>query len=100
MNDYGLELGDVVQVGDVQEHGTDWIDAGDVIEMIADRGADEGGEYADDFPDVSTEARAELAAFLERWQAENCVARFYQVVNVRQHTITESDLEEAACNRA
>ncbi|MEO4029980.1 hypothetical protein ABH313_18320 [Chromobacterium vaccinii] len=97
INDYGLELGDVVHVGDVQEHGTGWIDASDVIEQIAERGADEGGEFADDFPDVSAEAQAELDAFLARWQAEHCVANFFQVVNVRQHTITEADMKEAAC---
>ncbi|OVE49412.1 hypothetical protein [Chromobacterium violaceum] len=97
INDYELGPGSVAHVGDVQEHGTDWIDANDVIEQIANRGADEGGEFADDFPDVSAEAKAELDEFLKRWQAEHCVANFFLVVNVRHHTITEADIEEAAC---
>lgn len=97
INDYELEPGSVVHVGDVQEHGTNWIDADDVIEQIADRGDDEGGEFAYDFPDVPAEAKAELDAFLTRWQAEHCVASFFQVVNVRQYTITEADLEGATC---
>lgn len=97
INDYELGPGSVVHVGDVQEHGTNWIDANDVIEQIRDRGADEGGEFADDFPDVSAEAKAELDAFLARWQAEHCVASFFNVVNVRQHTIIEADMEDAPC---
>ncbi|MCD5326715.1 hypothetical protein ACFFU8_18385 [Chromobacterium piscinae] len=97
IKDYELEPGSVVHVGDVQEHGTNWIDADDVIEQIAERGDDEGGEFADDFPDVPDEAKAELDTFLTRWQAEHCVATFFNVVNVRQYTITEADIEEAAC---
>ncbi|WP_019103439.1 hypothetical protein [Chromobacterium haemolyticum] len=97
--DDDIQLGQIVYVGDVQLHDTGWIDADDVIEMIGDRWYDEGGEYADGGPDIPAEAKAELDGFLTRWQAEHCVASFFKVVNVRQHTITESDLEEAACNR-
>ncbi|PRP68469.1 hypothetical protein BUE93_22230, partial [Chromobacterium amazonense] len=86
--DDDIQPGQTVYVGDVQEHGTNWIDADDVIEMIGDRWYDAGGEYADGGPDVSDEAKAELATFLARWQAEHCVADFFQVVNVRQYTIT------------
>ncbi|MBA4707550.1 hypothetical protein [Aquitalea aquatica] len=90
-----LQPGQTIYVGEVKYHSTDWIGADDVIDMIADRGYDEGGEYAECFPDVSEEAQAELEAFLAAWQAKHCAPSFFQVINVKEHVITEEEYAEA-----
>lgn len=84
--------GQIVYFGEVKEHDTDWIDAGDVIDRISDVAYDTAGEFAEDFPSVSAEARAELDAFLKAWQAKHCKADFYRVINVREHVITADNL--------
>lgn len=90
-----LQPGQTVHFGEVKYHSTDWINADDVIEMIADRGCDEGGEYADDFPDVPDQAKQELGEFLTQWQAKHCVPSFFRVVNVKEHVITSEEHAEA-----
>ncbi|MBK5571301.1 DUF3850 domain-containing protein [Ensifer sp. SSB1] len=67
--------------------------AGDVIDLIGDRAADIGGDYAGDFPDVDKAAVAELGALLEGWIEKHCLpANFYEVSGVRKHVLTADDL--------
>lgn len=93
MND-DLAIGDVVFIGEVAPIQTKHLcDADDVIEMIGERAYDEVGEYADDYPDVTPEARAELDALLAGWIEKHAKPTFYSVVNVREHVITAEDME-------
>lgn len=86
------EVGQAVWFGERVELGTGWVNASDVIEQIADRAYDVGDEYAEGFPEVSAEAKAELDAFLRDWQAEHCKATFFTIRNARQYVITADDL--------
>lgn len=90
-----LQPGQTVHFGEAKYHSTSWIDANDVIEIISDRAWDEGGEYAEDFPNVSDQAKKELGDFLEKWQSEHCIPHFYRVINIQQHVITEEEYTEA-----
>lgn len=90
-----IKAGDVVSVGVKQPHDTNWVDADDVISMIGERADDVAGEYAENFPNVSEQAIAELDQFLSSWQAKHCVASFYSVKDIVPHVITESDIEYA-----
>ena len=79
----------------------DLADADNVIEDIATRAYDFGGEFADGFPEVTPEHKAKLQAFLEQWLAECPSPRFYQVTNVVSYALTADDftaeqLEEIA----
>lgn len=94
-SDDDLEAGDLVSYGEAEDVGTDFVSEEDVIELIADRAYDYGGEAAEDFPDVSDEAARELAAFLAAWQAKHCKPNFYRIRNVKHYTITEADINEA-----
>jgi hypothetical protein len=90
-NDH-LEKGCIVMVGNqVACDPADWVDADDVIENLACRGSDEGGEWADDYPDVSPEAKAELQTYLEAWARKHAPASFYTVTNVREYVLTYED---------
>lgn len=92
-----FEVGQIVYCGDIAPcRDTGWIDADDLIEMIGERAYDEAGEAAEDFPNVSKEAKQELADFLDRWQRTNCKPTFYSVEKVRTHAITEADLAAKA----
>ncbi len=91
-----LKPGDVVEFGTAEYPGTDFIGAGDCIELIGDRASDVGGEWAEDFPHVSDEARAELDAFLEQWQAKHCQPTFYSIVGAQEYTLTEADFADTA----
>lgn len=70
--------------------------AQDVIETMADRASDIAGEHADDYPDVSAEAKAKLDALLCAWIAEHCPPSFYTVTNVQPHTLTADDFTTRA----
>ncbi|RQT08914.1 hypothetical protein [Burkholderia contaminans] len=89
-----IAVGDVVFIGEVTPIQTKHLcDADDVIEMIGERAYDEVGEYADGYPDVMSEARAELDALLAGWIEKHAKPTFYSVVNVRQYVITAADME-------
>lgn len=53
-----------------------YVDAGDIIEMLGERAYDDVGEVAEDWPDVSAEARQELDAILGAWVSKHCAATF------------------------
>ncbi len=68
------------------------IDSDDVVDLIADRAYDIAGDHADGYPGVSAEKRAELDALLSAWISKSCPPAFYEVKNVRCHTITAHDI--------
>ncbi len=72
------------------------IDSDDVIDQMGDRAYDIAGEYADGYPDVSTENKAELDALLEGWIKKACPPDFYEVRDVRTYVITEQDIAAQA----
>ena len=51
------------------------------------------GEWADDFPSVSAEAKQELEDLLDAWARKNCDCSFYRVKNIETFKITHEDLE-------
>lgn len=74
-------------------------DAGDVIEHMENQASDYGGEYAEYYPDVSEEAKAELgdqlAALLDAWCERHDVSpNFYQVVAVKEYPVSSSPSQE------
>lgn len=88
-----LEPGSVVYVGEAHHPSARVLcDADSVIEGIGERAYDIGGEYAEDFPGVSQEARDELQALLEAWLDKHASVTFYEVKNVREYVITANDL--------
>lgn len=91
-----FEPGRIVFFGDVVDVNLkNLCDADDVIEMMGDRAYDECGESADNYPDVTKEARDELDALLLAWMEKHAKPTFYRVVNVRQYTLTAADLVDA-----
>lgn len=52
-------------------------DADYIIEAMGERAYDECGECAEEFPDVTDEAKAELNAFLDAWADKHCEVRFW-----------------------
>jgi hypothetical protein len=76
------------------------IDSDDVIVQMGDRADDIAGEYADGYPDVSAEDKAELDTLLAAWIAKSCPPTFYEVKNVRAYVITEQDIAGAQASRS
>lgn len=91
-NNVNLQAGQVVFVGTAITPAAEQLcDADDIIEMIGERAHDIGGEYAEDFPDVSKEAKAELTAMLANWIAKHCPPTFYTVGSIKPYTLLEND---------
>lgn len=88
-----LEIGDTVYVGrgETPDPG-EWVSADDVIEQLACRAYDECREYAEDYPDVSKEAKAELDGLLAAWAHKHCAPSFYKIKSVREYQVTAEDL--------
>lgn len=94
-NDH-LKAGDTVWFGQAQHPDPgSYIDASDVIEMIGERGYDDGGDFADDYPQVSDEAKAELDASLKVWATQHCQPSFYLIKNIQPYVLTEDDIASA-----
>jgi hypothetical protein len=88
-----LEVGDTVYTGNgITPDPAEWVDADDVIEQLACRAYDESGEFAEDYPEVSEEAKAELDELLAAWARKHCTPTFYLINNVREYEITAEDL--------
>ncbi|WP_175760472.1 hypothetical protein [Burkholderia anthina] len=89
-----LAVGDVVYFGDVAPIPTKHLcDADDIIDMLGERAYDEVGEAADDYPNISPEAKAELESLIAGWIEKHAKPTFYSVINVREHIITAADME-------
>lgn len=74
-------------------------DVGDVLEhMSNDASASDYSEFVDDFPSVTTEAKAELEPLLEplkRWANKHCSVRFFRVESAEPYTVTSADVAAA-----
>ena len=89
-----LEPGSTVYFGNAVYPTTNQLcDADDIIEMIGERAYDFGGEYAEDFPNVSQEATDELQSFIAGWISKHCVPTFYQVEKIQQRVLTADDFD-------
>lgn len=73
-----------------------FFDAKDIIENAAERAYEEGGDYAEDFGDVSKEAVAELQELLSAWANKHCSVNFYTVHAPKKLTVTAEQADEYA----
>ena len=93
-----LVAGDLIHVAEKHDADvTTLVDADDITEMLGERAWDNFGECAEDFPDVSKEAKMELNMLLSGWITKNCKVNFWWVRNVKTYVITEEDMKENAC---
>lgn len=56
-----------------------------ILEYIADTAGDEVGDVAEDFPDVSDKAKAELDGLLNRWAREHIHCAFWVPTGEAEH---------------
>jgi hypothetical protein len=91
-----LVEGDTVYVGkgDTPDPGS-WVDADDILENLSCRAGDDCGEFADDYPDVTKEAKEELQTLLEAWARKYCTPTFYMIKEQREYEITAEDVANA-----
>ena len=96
-SNHELAVGDTVYVADaVIPDPATYIDADDILEQMGERASDECGEYAEDYPDVTDEAKQSLEAFLKGWARKHCTpTNFYTVSKVREYILTAGDLEQS-----
>lgn len=92
-----FEVGDMVYAGDaVTPDPADYIDADGILEQMGERANDDCGEAADDYPDITPEAKQELEDVLKAWARKHCTPRFWKVKNVREYILTAEDFTEGA----
>lgn len=88
-----LEVGRVVWVG-IKSYPkpSRLCDADDIITMMGERADEIAGEWADNYPDVSADEKAELNTLLSAWIAKCCSPTFFEVHSIKEYTITADDL--------
>lgn len=92
-----LKAGQIVLHGGVRHPAMRQLcDAEAVLDHMANNAADLAGEYAEGFPNVSKEAKAELDALLEAWCDKHCDIDFFEVVGVKSYKLTKNDLSLGA----
>lgn len=69
-----------------------FFDADQVIDYASERAGDEFGEWSDDFPHVTKEAKAELDDLLAAWARKHCEVRFYRIKDIEPYVITAADM--------
>jgi hypothetical protein len=91
-----LAPGDECQRGEVHyADPTEFVDSGAVIGAMASNAASSDlGEWTDDFPSVSADAKQELDDLLDAWVRKNCDCTFYRVKNIETFTISAEDLDQ------
>ena len=70
-----------------------------VIDDIACRAGDLVGEIAEDYPEVSNEARQELESLLRGWVEKHCPPTFFMVDDSIEYVVTEADMAAAHLDR-
>lgn len=89
------EVGDTIYYGEkVEVKPQHLMTANYIIETIGDNAYDIVGEFADGFPDISPMAHLELDMFLKEWMDKYCKPTFYSVKNVKEHIVTQEDIDE------
>jgi hypothetical protein len=96
ISDQGLLAGDTIYFGEQRTPKSVWIDADEVIERIQEAAYEECGEWAEDYPKVDDQAKAELDALLTAWQEKYCTPSFYLVHNIQEYVVTEEDVISAS----
>ncbi|WP_223466175.1 hypothetical protein [Pseudomonas sp. GL-RE-26] len=88
--------GDECQRGEVHyADPAEFVDSDAVIDAMANNAASSDlGEWADDFPNVSADAKQELEDLLDAWARKNCDCTFYRVKNIETFTISAEDLDQ------
>jgi hypothetical protein len=86
-----LKEGSVVYYGEIKLPSTSFIDADDIVEMISERAYEDGGEYADNYPNCSDEDLKELSDFIIAWQAK-FTPRFFTIKKSKEYTLTKEDI--------
>lgn len=71
------------------------VDVDDILEMLAERAYDIGGEWSEDWStEVESGHRESLQEALEKWSQELPEINFYLVGKSVEYVITEQDMEE------
>jgi len=91
-----LEPGDVVWKATINRPKiSSMIDVNDIIEQMADRAYDIGGEWSEDWmSDVVENHSKSLKELLDKWSKELPSPTFYEVGKSEEYIITALDLEE------
>ena len=94
--DYDIQEGCTVYFGESEPFEASNFASGaadGVIELIGDRALDEAGEFADDYPNVTADARKDLQDFIDQWAEKHCKPDFWIVKNVKEHVVTSDDIK-------
>lgn len=91
-----LKAGDVVWKAEAKRPKvSSLVDVDDILELLAERAYDIGGEWTEDWSaDVASGHRESLQEVLEKWSQELPEINFYLVSKSVEYVITEQDLEE------
>lgn len=64
-----------------------------LTESMSDAAYDDGGEYAEDFPDASKAQWGELEDSINEWLDKNLSVNFWNVVDVVEREVTQEDID-------
>lgn len=93
--DDGLTVGRVVYEADANRRAAGYyFDIDLMLEQMGEHAHEQGGEYADDFPDVSPDKKAELQKLISDWLDANVNVNFYTVNNRTEIAVTAEMIAE------
>lgn len=100
-SDGGLQIGDTVYRSTLHKDDPAGFvpDEDHVIEYMSERAYEsDAGEWADNYPDLNEEAKADLANALkplEAWARKHCQPSFFTVNDITPHILTAEDVRAA-----
>lgn len=102
IDECGLVAGDVVFVGrQRQPSASDYTGgaADIVIDAMGELAWEDGGEFAEDFPAVTDEAKAKLGKLIDDWSVEHCKVGFFLVDKPCEYVLTQADIDSATSEK-
>lgn len=90
-----LTVGDTVYIGTgTKPSPSRFLNMNHFLDSISNAAIDIGGELAEDILDPSEQDINELKSYIENWLTKHCNINFYEIVNIREHVLTEQDMED------
>lgn len=83
--------GHMIEAGTPTRHeASEFFRIDDLIDGLRDRAYEEAGEWADDFPDLSKDQRAELESIISNWLDRSIKVTFWTVNGAKPFEITQA----------
>jgi hypothetical protein len=91
-----VTAGEIVFFGRIEEPSlSDFISISDILEKIDEQAYEEFGDRSEGFACITKEQQDDLWSLMNAWYKRTFKPSFYHVVDIKEYTVTQADIDEA-----